>query len=225
MIIQFWGAAQTVTGSMHLLEVGGHRLLLDCGLFQGRRKEAFERNRQLPFDASAIDAVVLSHAHIDHSGNLPSLVKSGFQGHIYSTSATRDLCAYMLADSAHIQPQARVELQGVSAGSDLAGTKRYTYFLPELVDEEHTSAATVRHTRDLAQGLAHETGLEPNLLVAHVPLKLHERHERCHGGSGIVRGGGGRMRLLVAQRPGRGEETGVAGLPYSGWLPTGPESA
>jgi metallo-beta-lactamase family protein len=103
MDVQFWGAAQTVTGSMHLVEVGGRRLLLDCGLYQGRRKEAFERNRQLPFDASEIDAVVLSHAHIDHSGNLPSLVKAGFSGCIYSTPATRDLCAYMLVDSAHIQ--------------------------------------------------------------------------------------------------------------------------
>jgi metallo-beta-lactamase family protein len=78
MRVQFWGAAQTVTGSMHLLEVNGHKLLLDCGLYQGRRKEAFERNRNLPFDGSEIDAVVLSHAHIDHSGNLPSLIKSGF---------------------------------------------------------------------------------------------------------------------------------------------------
>jgi len=103
MKVQFWGAAQTVTGSMHLLEVNGRRILLDCGMYQGRRKEAFERNRDLPFAAAEIDAVVLSHAHIDHSGNLPSLVKSGFDGCIYSTSATRDLCAYMLLDSAHIQ--------------------------------------------------------------------------------------------------------------------------
>lgn len=103
MQIQFWGAARTVTGSMHLLEVNGHKLLLDCGLYQGRRKEAFELNRNLPFDAREIDAVILSHAHIDHSGNLPSLVKSGFTGTIYATSATRDLDAYMLLDSAHIQ--------------------------------------------------------------------------------------------------------------------------
>jgi metallo-beta-lactamase family protein len=103
MQIQFWGAARCVTGSMHLLSVNGHNLLLDCGLYQGKRKEAFERNRNLPFDAREIDAVILSHAHIDHSGNLPSLVKSGFTGTIYATSATRDLDAYMLLDSAHIQ--------------------------------------------------------------------------------------------------------------------------
>jgi metallo-beta-lactamase family protein len=103
MQIQFWGAARTVTGSMHLLRVNGHKLLLDCGLYQGRRKQAFERNRNLPFDAGEIDAVILSHAHIDHSGNLPSLVNAGFTGPIYATSATRDLDAYMLLDSAHIQ--------------------------------------------------------------------------------------------------------------------------
>ena len=103
MQVQFWGAARCVTGSMHLLNVNGHNLLLDCGLYQGRRKDAFERNRNLPFDARELDAVILSHAHIDHSGNLPSLVRAGFSGPIYATSATRDLDAYLLLDSAHIQ--------------------------------------------------------------------------------------------------------------------------
>lgn len=103
MHVQFWGAARTVTGSMHLVHANGLNLLLDCGMFQGRRKIAFERNRNLPFDAREIDAVILSHAHIDHSGNLPSLVRNGFDGPIYATSATRDLCAHMLLDSAYIQ--------------------------------------------------------------------------------------------------------------------------
>jgi metallo-beta-lactamase family protein len=103
MKLTFWGAAKTVTGSMHRVETGGKSYLLDCGLYQGRRQEAFERNRQLPFPATDITAVVLSHAHIDHSGNLPSLVKNGFRGPIYSTSATIDLCLAMLADSAYLQ--------------------------------------------------------------------------------------------------------------------------
>src|SRR5580700_1066151 len=103
MKITFWGAAGTVTGSMHLVETGGKRVLFDCGLYQGRRKEADQKNRHLPFDASAIDAVVLSHAHMDHSGNLPTLVRNGFSGPIYTTPATIDLCLAMLADSAHIQ--------------------------------------------------------------------------------------------------------------------------
>jgi metallo-beta-lactamase family protein len=103
MTLQFLGAAQTVTGSMHLLTVNGSRVLLDCGLFQGKRAEAFERNKNFPFDASTIDAVVLSHAHIDHAGNLPNLVRSGFGGPIYATGATRDLCNVMLFDSAYLQ--------------------------------------------------------------------------------------------------------------------------
>jgi metallo-beta-lactamase family protein len=103
MKIQFLGAAQTVTGSMHLISVNGGRVLLDCGLFQGKRAEAFERNKNFPFDAADIDAVVLSHAHIDHAGNLPNLVRSGFRGPIYATSATRDLSNVMLFDSAYLQ--------------------------------------------------------------------------------------------------------------------------
>jgi metallo-beta-lactamase family protein len=103
MKITFWGAARTVTGSMHELALLGHRYLLDCGQFQGRRQEARERNSQFPFPPGAISAVVLSHAHIDHSGNLPVLVKLGFSGLIHASAATADLCVPMLADSAHLQ--------------------------------------------------------------------------------------------------------------------------
>src|SRR5659263_138581 len=103
MKIHFEGAAQTVTGSQPLLEVNGKRLLLDCGLFQGRRKAYYDRNLHFNFDPVGIDAVLLSHAHIDHSGNLPNLVKQGFKGPIYSTPPTSSLGEIMLADSAHIQ--------------------------------------------------------------------------------------------------------------------------
>ena len=88
---------------MHLLTANGSRILLDCGLYQGKRAESFERNRNFPFDASTINAVVLSHAHIDHAGNLPNLVRNGFTGTIFATSATRDLCGVMLYDSAYLQ--------------------------------------------------------------------------------------------------------------------------
>lgn len=103
MELEFWGAAQTVTGSMHWLKVNGYNILLDCGLYQGRRKEAFERNRNFPFDPTDIDALILSHAHIDHTGNVPSLIRHGYRGPIWATAATRDLCAIMLRDSAYIQ--------------------------------------------------------------------------------------------------------------------------
>jgi metallo-beta-lactamase family protein len=123
MQIRFWGAARTVTGSMHLLTINGKRLLLDCGLFQGKRELANERNRQLPFDAKAIDACVLSHAHIDHSGVLPVLTRQGFEGHIYCTSATRDLAAVMLRDSANIQESDARFLNKRQAERDLPPVK------------------------------------------------------------------------------------------------------
>ncbi len=101
--LTFHGAARTVTGSMHLVEYGGKKVLLDCGLVQGRRKEAFEKNRHPGVDPSSVDAILLSHAHIDHSGNLPTFHRMGFRGKIFATPATRDLCDVMLRDSAKIQ--------------------------------------------------------------------------------------------------------------------------
>lgn len=104
MKLTFCGAAQTVTGSKHLLELDdGKKLLMDCGLFQGRREESRQRNTHFPFNPAEIDAVLLSHAHIDHAGLLPKLWKEGFRGRIYATHATVSLCGLLLMDSAFIQ--------------------------------------------------------------------------------------------------------------------------
>ena len=104
MKLKFCGAAGTTTGSQHLLEINGKRILLDCGLYQGHRKDAYEINCCFPhFDPASVDVVVLSHAHIDHSGNLPNLAKKGFKGSVFATNATRDLCQIMLRDCARIQ--------------------------------------------------------------------------------------------------------------------------
>ena len=103
MRLEFHGAVRTVTGSQHLLRANGLNILLDCGFYQGSRKQSYERNQNFPFDPQKIDMLILSHAHIDHSGNIPNLVKQGFQGDIICTYATRDLCAIMLRDSAKIQ--------------------------------------------------------------------------------------------------------------------------
>ena len=103
MKIQFYGGARTVTGSQHLLTINGKKILLECGLFQGRRQDTYEKNKNFKFDPKEIDALILSHAHIDHSGNIPNLVGNGFDGPIYATPATVDLCDIMLKDSAHLQ--------------------------------------------------------------------------------------------------------------------------
>src|SRR5947209_4706194 len=103
--VTFWGATRTVTGSMHQLDACGRTLLLDCGLFQGRRAESRLRNSTFPFRPKEIDAVLLSHAHVDHCGNLPNLVRQGFRGTIWCTPATRALAAVMLGDAAKIQEE------------------------------------------------------------------------------------------------------------------------
>ncbi len=103
MKINFHGAAHTVTGSQHLLEINGAKLLLDCGMYQGKRAESYARNWNFQYNPRSVDAVILSHAHIDHSGNLPNLVKQGFEKNIYATPATAELAALMVADSGRIQ--------------------------------------------------------------------------------------------------------------------------
>lgn len=114
MKIHFFGAARTTTGSMYLIEVNGKKLLLECGLFQGHRLESEQLNKNLPFDTRKIDAVVLSHAHLDHAGKLPSLCKN-YDGPIHCTSATKDLCGIMLLDSAHIQEQDAIFVSKIRA--------------------------------------------------------------------------------------------------------------
>jgi metallo-beta-lactamase family protein len=105
MKLTFFGATRTVTGSKYLLQANGKSVLIECGLYQGHRADWLERNSHLPFDSSSVDAMLLSHAHIDHSGIIPVLGRSGFRGKIYCTDATADLCRVMLMDSAHIQEQ------------------------------------------------------------------------------------------------------------------------
>lgn len=104
MQIKFCGAAETVTGSKHLLTLeNGRKILLDCGFFQGRGKASHELNETFPFNPKEIDYIILTHAHIDHSGNIPRMIKQGFRGKIFCTPATRDLAFIMLTDSAYIQ--------------------------------------------------------------------------------------------------------------------------
>jgi metallo-beta-lactamase family protein len=138
MDIGFYGAAQTVTGSRHLLEVNGHRLLLDCGLYQGHRKDTYEINQNFPFSPKDVDAVILSHAHIDHSGNLPNLVSQGYDGPIYATHATKHLADIMLRDSGHIQEDDAAYINKKRARRD-----------EPPIEPLYTSADAARATRQL----------------------------------------------------------------------------
>ncbi|NNL29636.1 MAG: MBL fold metallo-hydrolase, partial [Gemmatimonadetes bacterium] len=144
MKLTFWGAAQTVTGSLHMLEFEGGRIIMDCGLFQGRRSEARRFNQDFPADPSTIDVVLLSHAHIDHSGLLPKLYKEGFRGRVFATSATRDLCTSMLADSAYIQEKdaAWVNRRQRRKGSDRV----------EPLYGAEDAAGVMEHFEDVAYG-------------------------------------------------------------------------
>lgn len=145
MRLHFIGAnSGNVTGSRYLLEAKGKKILLDSGLYQGRRKESALLNSNLPFDAAKIDFILLSHAHIDHSGNLPFLVKNGFSGPIYTTTATKDLCHYMLLDSAHIQEREVEYLK--KKGCEIC--------------EPHYSEEDARRCISLFQGINYEESFE-----------------------------------------------------------------
>ncbi len=149
MRLNFHGAAHTVTGSQHLLEINGHRLLLDCGLYQGQRSETYIRNLNFIYDPRTVDAVILSHAHIDHCGNLPNFVKKGYEGPIYATSATVDLGTIMMADSGRIQE------------SDTAFVnKKHLARGEELIEPLYTEI-DAQHAAELFHGVDYDHPFEP----------------------------------------------------------------
>lgn len=145
MEVEFIGAAREVTGSCHLVRANGATIALDCGLFQGRRDESREKNEQLPHSLATADAIVLSHAHIDHAGRIPFLVSRGFDGPIYCTPATRDLCAIMLADSAHIQVKDAeyLERQGRHHAAPLYDQRAVVQTLNQMVSVPYNRQITV----------------------------------------------------------------------------------
>jgi len=155
LTVEFLGAARTVTGSLHRVHTEHARVVLDCGLYQGRRRESYQRNAELPVRPDEVDVVVLSHAHIDHSGALPRLVKNGYRGPIYATPATRDLCAAMLEDAARIQMHdaAYVNRQIEEHGSDMDPVEA----LYDLEDVATTLSLIVgvpyRHRQTIAKGV------------------------------------------------------------------------
>ncbi|MBK9170208.1 MAG: MBL fold metallo-hydrolase [Bryobacterales bacterium] len=196
MKLTFWGAAQTVTGSMHHLAVDGRQFLLDCGMRQGRRKEADSVNRNLPFEAEGIDGVILSHAHIDHSGNLPTLVNRGFRGPIYATPPTAALCDDMLRDSAYIQEK----------DAEFVNRKRQRRRSDDLVEplfrlaDVETTLPLFRHLRyhrkqEIAEGLTCELFDAGHLLGSAAVLLTHGSRKI------IFSGDVGRKNLPVIKDP------------------------
>jgi len=178
MRITFHGATQTVTGSMHEVAANGARLLLDCGLYQGRRKEARERNANFPFPASRIRCVLLSHAHIDHSGNIPTLVKSGFEGPVYATPATVDLCHSMLPDSAHLQEKDALFLAKRKHRRKLLGIEDGLEIIEPLYSQADAERA-LEHFRPVLDGTPAEaapgvtfTGVEAGHMLGSTALVL-----------------------------------------------------
>lgn len=181
MHLQFQGAARTVTGSMHILSVQNRTVLLDCGLAQGRREESRLRNSTFPFDPSSIDAVVLSHAHIDHSGNLPGLVRHGFRGPIYCTRATKSLCEVMLKDSAYIQERdvefvnKKHRRKGLPPVSPLYTRQDVEETLPLLQGVDYSE------TFDVIEGIQCRYEDAGHMLgSASVALTLKEGTQTCH---------------------------------------------
>ncbi len=181
MRITFYGAAQTTTGSMHLVEANGKRILLDCGLYQGHRKEAFEKNRTLPVDPKTINYVILSHAHIDHSGNLPQLVRQGFRGRVFARQSTCELCDIMLRDSCFLQNR---DLDYINKSRRREGKKLFE----PLYDESDINALMqlfvpthMHEPREIARGLTLEFFNAGHILgSALVQLDIKSDHGHNH---------------------------------------------
>lgn len=206
MKLTFWGATQTVTGSMHELNVQGKRYLMDCGLYQGHRKEARERNAKLPINASSVEAVMLSHAHIDHSGNLPSLVKNGYSGPIYTTAATTDLCKVMLADSAYIQEKDAEFMAKRLARRRRLGQNGELEVVEPLYTVEDAEATNplfrsipFHQLTDIGPGLRYET-VDAGHMLGSTCMRLHLEQngkKRTLGFSGDI----GRKNLPIIKDP------------------------
>ncbi len=181
MRITFYGAAQTTTGSMHLIEANGKRILLDCGLYQGHRKEAFEKNRNLPIDPKTIDYVILSHAHVDHSGNLPQLVRQGFRGRVFARQSTTELCDILLRDSCYLQKR---DLEYINKKRKRDGKKLFEPLYEESDVEALMQLFTPTHLhapREIARGITLEFFNAGHILgSALVQLDIRSDHGRRH---------------------------------------------
>lgn len=201
MRIEFIGAAQTVTGSKHLIKTKHANVLLDCGMFQGRRKESIQNNQNLGVDPRTIDAVILSHAHIDHSGALPLLVKQGFDGPIFTTPATRDLCAVMLEDAAMIQASDARYINKTIERDHVDMDPVEPLYSPEDVVRvlERTIAVPYKRTVHVADGIRvtfHDAGHVLGSAVSAIDVEENGKTRRL-----VFTGDLGRFRMPILNDP------------------------
>ena len=210
MQITFRGAARTVTGSMHEIQTGSRRFLLDCGMYQGRRSESAERNTHFPFAPSEVDALLLSHAHIDHSGNIPNLTSKGFGGPIFTTPATIDLCSSMLQDSAFIQEK------------DAEFINRRASRRRRVIEEpEREPAAPLYTVNDAKAAMAQFRAVEMHSRTEVLPGVFSTTHEAGHmlgstfleleleGKKLLFSGDVGRKKLPIIRDPERAVEADI----------------
>jgi metallo-beta-lactamase family protein len=194
MRLTFLGAAGTVTGSRYLLEHAGKRVLVDCGLFQGLKNLRLRNWDPMPVDAASIDAVVLTHAHIDHSGYLPALAAQGFRGPVFATQATRDLCALLLPDAGHLQEE----------DADYAnrhGFSKHHPALPLFTEEDGRKVLRKFSTRDFGQEFEPVPGLHMRFSMAGHILGAGSLHVRWDHGSLLFSGDLGRDEDLLMRPP------------------------
>ena len=201
MTIRFFshGACQEVTGSKHFLDIGGRLLQVDCGMFQGRREESYQKNRQLPFDAKAVESLILTHAHFDHSGALPILVKGGFSGNIHATSATRDITQIILLDSAHIQQK---DYEIIKEKAEKHPERNLTAYEPLYSAEEAVQPLRQFVTSDYDRAFRPLEGVEAQFFDAGHILGAATVHLTLPGGLRIAFSGDlGRPGLPIIRDP------------------------
>jgi metallo-beta-lactamase family protein len=194
MKLTFLGATATVTGSRYLVEHAGRRLLVDCGLFQGLKQLRLRNWAPLPVEASSVDAVVLTHAHIDHSGYLPRLVEMGFRGPIHATSATTELCGLLLPDSGHLQEEE-------AAYANRHGTSKHQPALPLYTEAQARATLPLFRSHELGESVEVLPGLFARFRQAGHILGAASVHLHSEAGSILFSGDLGRSDDLLMKPP------------------------
>lgn len=196
MNLQFLGATGTVTGSKYLVRAGGKTILVDCGLFQGYKQLRLRNRSPLPVDATSIDAVVLTHAHLDHSGYIPLLVKNGYKGRVFCTAATADLCGILLPDSGHLQEED-------ASYANRRGFSKHRPALPLYTEEDARRCLSRFEALEFDRSVTLARGIDAQLIHSGHILGAAMVEIRCEGRLLLFTGDLGRPNDLVMKPPAR----------------------